>query len=107
MNKKVLFLFLGFVPLLGVAQNRPFADKELQRQVDEVYNRMTVEERAAQLFGIRPGEVMENGKFSVEKCRKKYPHGFGHVCQFACGLDLDGNALRDFVKQVQFYLMYE
>lgn len=107
MNKKVLFLFLGFVPLLGVAQNRPFADKELQRQVDEVYNRMTVEERTAQLFGIRPSEVMENGKFSVEKCRKKYPHGFGHVCQFACGLDLDGNALRDFVKQVQFYLMNE
>ena len=85
----------------------PLFTPEIKKQVDELYERMTVEERVAQLCGIRPGAVMSKGKLSLEKCREKIPYGVGHVSQFACALDLEPEELRDFVKDFQSYLLNE
>ncbi|MBQ8673390.1 MAG: hypothetical protein IJ511_04965 [Bacteroides sp.] len=38
----------------------------MQAWVDSVYDRMTVEERTAQLVGIRPEQVMTDGRLSLE-----------------------------------------
>lgn len=78
-------------------------------KVDSIYERLTMEERVAQLYGIRSNELTdESGKrLSIEKCRELIPHGIGHVCQFACGLDLEPDALRRFVDELQHYLRYE
>ena len=76
-------------------------------QVDTLYSRMTQAERVAQLYGIRPKEIMEDGKLSLEKCKEKIPDGIGHICQYACALDMEPNELRDFVRDLQNYLIHE
>ncbi len=82
-----------------------FEDEASRRAVDELYDRMTTEERIAQLCGITPGQLVDkNGKLSPEKCRKYIPNGIGHVCQYASALPLDGDGLRDFVVDLQRWL---
>jgi len=89
------------------AKPTPFQTAETQKVVDELYTRMTLEEKVAQLCGIRSSELVENGKLSLEKCRQKIPNGIGHISQYACALDMNPNELREFVKELQQYLMTE
>jgi len=79
----------------------------LQKQVDEVYDRLSLEERAAQLFGIYPSEIMEDGKVSLEKCREIIPYGVGHICQPTSSQDKDADELRIMVRDIQNYLVNE
>ena len=59
----------------------PFETKESQKIVNELYNRMTLEEKVAQLHGIVPGSLVDkNGKLSDEKCRKNIPNGKRALC---------------------------
>lgn len=104
-----LSLTLGIVSV-GVSAKGKHTDAhelQLKRQVDSIYNRMSTEERVAQIYGMRPKDVMEGGKLSLQKCREKIPYGIGHVCQYACALDLGPNELRDFVRDLQHYLITE
>ena len=65
MKKSLLFLLL---PVLMMACNNTTDknEKALQRQVDALYQRLSLEEKAAQLFGIYPGELMVDGEVSRE-----------------------------------------
>lgn len=85
----------------------PYSNTELDKQVDALMNAMTMEEKLAQIVGIRPMDVMVDGKFSIEKCRQIIPYGVGHFCQFSSGLTMSPNELRDFVREVQNYLLTE
>ncbi len=85
----------------------PFISSEIQMSVDSIYDKLTMEERTAQLYGIRPKLLTTDGKLSLEKCRKLIPHGVGHVSQFACMQDLSADELRNFVKELQAYLINE
>lgn len=113
--KKVLFLILVAFALMSCTNALPskatrkfdYQTPKIQKQVNELYDKMTVEERTAQIFGLRPGALMTNGKLSLEKCREKIPHGVGHICQYACALDMSPNELRDFVRDLQNYLINE
>jgi len=106
-------LVLAFIMIAcGNKQNKkeensvkPFTNSEIEKLVDSVYQKMTLEEKVAQLYGIRPTDVMENGKFSVEKCKSLIPNGIGHICQYACGVDMGPNELRDFVRDLQNFLI--
>lgn len=80
---------------------------DLESKVNSLYETMTLEERVAQVYGIRPEVIMENGKLSLEKCREVIPYGVGHICQYACSLDMDADELREFVRGVQEYLQKE
>lgn len=80
---------------------------EMVAKVDALYENLTLEERVAQVYGIRPDVIMENGKLSLEKCREVIPYGVGHICQYACSLDMDADELREFVRGVQEYLQKE
>ena len=104
-----LCLTLGIVSVGACAKGKHTDAHELQlkQQVDSIYNRMSTEERVAQIYGMRPKDVMEGGKLSLQKCREKIPYGIGHVCQYACALDLGPNELRDFVRDLQHYLITE
>ena len=105
----ILFFFFQFLGGFGQpnSSNKSLTDPEIKKQVDELYNKMTLEEKVAQLYGIRPTDVMENGKFSIEKCRENIPNGIGHICQYACGVDMVPNELRDFVRDIQNFLIKE
>ena len=64
--KKCFLLPLAF--LLAVAcstKTVPNPDKQYEALVNAVYDRLSVEDRAAQLFGIYPGELMVDGVFSL------------------------------------------
>lgn len=101
----VLLALSGTMLQGQTVKKMPFETKESQKIVDDLYNRMTLEEKVAQLHGITPGSLVDkNGKLSDEKCRKNIPNGIGHVCQFACAQELAPNELRNFVADLQEWL---
>ena len=105
-----ILISLGFIGCTSKTHEKTIEDfdiREMSLQVDTLYSRMTQAERVAQLYGIRPKEIMEDGKLSLEKCREKIPDGIGHICQYACALDMEPNELRDFVRDLQNYLIHE
>ena len=97
----------GPKPAESQADKAKQADKAFQAQVDAVYDRLSVEDRAAQLFGIYPGELMVDGKFSVEKCRELIPYGVGHICQLSSSQSLNADELRQLIAQIQDYMVNE
>ncbi|MBO6044350.1 MAG: glycoside hydrolase family 3 C-terminal domain-containing protein, partial [Bacteroidales bacterium] len=103
---KRILLFLS-VPLMLYSCSTDNTEKKLLAQVDAVYERLSVEDRAAQLFGIYPSEVMEDGRFSIEKAREVIPYGAGHICQISSSQDLDADGLRQLVADIQDYMMNE
>ena len=112
--KKLLISFVVVLSILSTplplsAKSAPKDSRvsEIKTQVDSLYNKMTVEDKVAQLCAIRPSDVLKNGKLSLEKCREKIPNGIGHICQFACGVDMGPDELRDFVRDLQNFLMNE
>ena len=80
-------------------------DRSLEKLVDSVYDRLTLEEKAAQLYGIYPGELLVDGKVSLEKCREILPYGVGHICQPTSSQDKDADEIREMVRDIQDYLM--
>ncbi|GAB1858378.1 glycoside hydrolase family 3 N-terminal domain-containing protein [Flavobacteriaceae bacterium MHTCC 0001] len=95
---------------LGIAQKnnfKPFTTPKIEAKVDSIMALMTIDEKIAQITGIRLREVMEDGNISKEKLKTVLPHGIGHFCQFSTGQALSPENLRDLVRQVQSYLMTE
>lgn len=84
-----------------------FSNAELEAKAIAIMSQMTLDEKLAQIEGIRPNEIMVDGKFSLEKCKEVIPHGIGHFCQFSSSLTMSPTELRDFVRDVQNYLMSE
>ncbi len=84
----------------------PLQSEKTKIELDELYQKMTMKERVAQLHGIRPEFLIgKDGKLSIAKCKELIPDGVGHVSQFAVMQDLQGNELRDFVRDLQNYLI--
>jgi beta-glucosidase len=102
-----------FIALAGNMFSQPnktevqFITPQMEKMIGPLHQKMTLEEKVAQLCGIRPVDLLENNKLSLEKCREKIPHGIGHVCQYACGVDMGPEELRDFVRDLQNYLINE
>jgi beta-glucosidase len=103
----VIIISAAIILTLRTTEFIPFTNKEIDAKVEKLMDGMSMEEKLVQLYGIRSSELMENGKLSLDKCRKIIPNGIGHICQFACGVDMGPNELRDFVKELQNYLITE
>ena len=79
---------------------------DMEQQVDDLYGKMTQEERIAQLKSMYMDDLFnEQGQLDTAKCRELIPHGIGHFSQFALQQPRDPNELRDRVKAVQDWLM--
>ncbi len=113
--KVLIFISLGLI-LMACSQEvimeenskaQAFSNAKLDAKVEVIMSDFTLEEKLAQIEGIRPTAVMENGVFSEEKAREAMPYGMGHICQFSSGLTMSPTELRDFVREVQNYLMTE
>ena len=79
---------------------------EIEKQVDSLYDRMSQEERIAQLRSMYMDDLFdEQGKLDTAKCRQLIPNGIGHFSQFASQKPMDPNVLRDHVAAVQEWLM--
>jgi len=74
-------------PSSGVAQPKaalPYKDASLpvERRVEDLVSRMTLEEKVAQLIGIweKKGSIQTpNGDFSPERASNAFPHGLGQI----------------------------
>ena len=73
--------------------------------MDTAFKKLSEADKLAQLQGIRPNDLMEGGKLSVEKCKQLIPHGVGHLCQYSSSLSLSPDGLRNFVRELQNYLL--
>ena len=79
---------------------------DMEQQIDELYGRMTQEERIAQLRSMYMDELFdEEGQLDTAKCRELIPNGIGHFSQFCMQQPRDPNELRDRVAAVQQWLM--
>jgi len=90
-----------------IASPGSFSTPQIDAFVDSVMSVMTLDEKIAQIQGIRPTELLVDGKLSLEKCREKIPNGIGHLCQFSSSFTMEPEELRQFVREVQHYLMTE
>ncbi|MBR5736469.1 MAG: glycoside hydrolase family 3 C-terminal domain-containing protein [Bacteroidales bacterium] len=88
------------------ATDHPLATAKTDKIVDALYDQMTQEERIAQLYGIRPTELMgPDGHLDPALCEEKIPAGVGHICQYGSGEVRDPENLRDMVAEIQNWLM--
>ena len=83
------------------------AAPDLEQQVDELYGKMSQEERIAQLKSMYMDDLFdEQGKLDTVKCRELIPNGIGHFSQFAMQQPRDPNELRDRAAAIQDWLMH-
>ena len=79
----------------------------MEKQIDKLYDRMSQEERIAQLRSMYMDDLFdEQGQLDTVKCRQLIPNGIGHFSQFASQKPMDPNVLRDRVAAVQEWLMH-
>ena len=80
---------------------------DMEQQIDELYGKMSQEERIAQLRSGYMDELFdEQGKLDTVKCQKLIPYGIGHFSQYASQKPTDPEVLRDRVAAVQDWLIH-
>lgn len=78
----------------------------IDMQVDELYNKMSQEERIAQLRSWDMETLFdEEGNLDTAKCKELIPYGIGHFSQYASQRNHETNVLRDRVAKVQEWLI--
>ena len=79
---------------------------DIDKKVDELYAKMPMEERIAQLRSCYMDDLFdEEGKLDTLKCKELIPFGMGHFSQYASQKLMDANILRDRVAALQEWLM--
>jgi beta-glucosidase len=77
-----------------------------EQQIDALYNRMSQQERIAQLRSMYMDTLFnEQGQLDTARCRQMIPYGIGHFSQYASQKPTDPNVLRDRVAAVQQWLI--
>ena len=79
---------------------------DIEQQVNDLYDRMSQEERIAQLKSMYMDDLFDaQGRLDTAKCRELIPYGIGHFCQFCLQQPRDPNELRDRAAAIQDWLM--
>ena len=100
-----------YAVMLGVAGmtacSSPTQQNEsIDAQVDALYNKMTKEERVAQLCGIYMTQFFDgDNRLMPDKCKELIPNGVGHCSQFMLNTQLPPEKVRDMVAQIQDWLI--
>lgn len=80
---------------------------DIDAKVDELYNKMSQEERIMQLRSCMMDVLFdENGELDPAKCDSLIPNGIGHFCQFASQQPLEPEELRNRVAALQEWLIH-
>ena len=79
---------------------------DIEQQVDELYSKMSQEERIAQLKSMYMDELFnDEGQLDTAKCRELIPYGIGHFSQFCMQQPRNPNELRDRAIAIQNWLL--
>ena len=101
-NLRLIFKTAGLAMLMAGCSE----SKDMEQQVNELYDRMPQQERIAQLRSMYMDVLFnEEGQLDTAKCRELIPYGIGHFSQFAMQQPRDPNELRDRAKAIQEWLM--
>ena len=93
---------IGMASLLTACSTAP----DMEQQIDELYGKMSQEERIAQLRSMYMDDLFdEQGKLDEAKCHELIPNGIGHFSQFCMQQPRDPKELRDRTAAVQDWLM--
>ena len=106
---RVNMMLMALLPIICIAVLLAGCQKSvnIEQRVDELYNKMSQEERIAQLRSMYMDELFdEQGQLDTVKCRQLIPNGIGHFSQFAMQAPRDPNELRDRVAAVQDWLIH-
>ena len=80
---------------------------DIGQQVDELYGKMSQEERIAQLKSMYMDDLFsDEGQLDTAKCRELIPNGIGHFSQFCMQQPRDPNVLRDRAAAIQDWLIH-
>ena len=83
------------------------ATTDIEQQIDQLYGKMSQEERIAQLRSMYMDDLFDQqGRLDTAKCRQLIPNGIGHFSQYASQKQIEPNVLRDRVAAVQDWLMH-
>ena len=103
-SKKVTGLLMTGVIMLATGCNTA---TDMEQQVDELYGKMSQEERIAQLKSMYMDVLFdEQGKLDTAKCQELIPYGIGHFSQFCMQKPRDPNELRDRAAAIQDWLIH-
>ena len=79
---------------------------DIEQQIDELYSKMSQEERIAQLKSMYMDELFnDEGQLDTAKCRELIPYGIGHFSQFCMQQPRNPNELRDRAIAIQDWLL--
>ena len=59
------------------------SSQPIEKRIEDLLKRMTLEEKAAQLCGDLPVELIQNGMPSIEQLKEKFPYGHGRLTQYS------------------------
>ena len=101
MKKLFMTMQLAAAMLAGCTTNN-----DMEKQIDELYNSMSQEERIAQLRSMYMDDLFDDeGQLDTTKCRELIPNGIGHFSQYASQVPREPEELRDRVAAVQEWLI--
>ena len=106
--RKIMSRFFALAPMGAAAlMTSCNTTPDIEQQVNELYNKMSNEERIAQLRSMYMDELFnEQGKLDTAMCRKLIPNGIGHFSQFAMQKPRTPNELRDRAAAIQDWLIH-
>ena len=84
--------------------------KPVEERVKDLLDRMTLDEKIAQLSSARMGDIisdMETMTISLEKARKNIPHGCGHLSRVGGATDLMPREIARVTNEIQRYFVEE
>jgi len=93
----------------GDLARAPYKDPsvDLDKRVEDLLDRMTLEEKLAQLGCVWSTELIDESGFSAEKAREHLSQGTGHVTRVGGSTGLGPNESAAFVNTVQRFLVEE
>lgn len=83
------------------------SSQPIEKRVEDLLSKMTLEEKAAQLCGHLPYCCVEKGKVNVEKLRELFPHGHGRFTQFSLAGLTDPEMIAEISNEIQRYFVEE
>lgn len=79
----------------------------VEKRVEDLLSRMTLEEKAAQLCGDLPTSFLVDGKVSVQALREKFPDGHGRFTQYSMAGIVDPVQIAEISNALQHYFVEE
>ena len=77
----------------------------VKKKIEGLLRKMTLEEKIAQLGSIPIRDLMEDGKFSLEKAQKFLINGIGQITRVAGGFKLEPKEVAEIVNTIQKFLI--